>query len=141
MRGLNTALVFAVHLVMLSCAPNVEEEVKDQWEDGSPKVVYIYNEAGGEKVQVGERHFFANGQLRIEGQLKQGRRHGKWTSYYEDGKLWSEGMYHEGLDDGIRNVWHANGQKYYEGMFTKGKKTGLWRFYDESGALVKQEEY
>ena len=43
------------------------------------------------------------------------KRTGEWSYWYNNGKLWSRGHYKDGVDHGLKSVYHENGQKYYEG--------------------------
>ncbi len=64
------------------------------------------------------------------------------TNYYCNGKKKNEFTL-----DGYRAIgkhlwWFDNGQIEVEGLFDKeGQQSGLWKYYNESGNLIKTEEY
>lgn len=45
-----------------------------------------------------------------EFELKDGKRHGEWKSYHENGKLREEGNYEDGLENGIFKYYDLNGE-------------------------------
>ena len=55
-----------------------------------------------------------NGQKRLEGTLKDGKRHGFWTFWHENGQKKEEGTWKDGKMDGLQTYWHENGQKWAE---------------------------
>jgi hypothetical protein len=55
--------------------------------------------------------------LLVDGRYKDGKRHGKWTTY------------------------HTNGRKAAEGMIEAGQKVGPWQTWDEDGRLLEQFNY
>ncbi|MDQ3046292.1 MAG: hypothetical protein M3R27_02005 [Bacteroidota bacterium] len=90
----------------------------------------------GEHVQ---RH--KNGVIEMKGMMKDGKRVGLWKSWYEDGSPWSETTFREGKKDGKTITWYDNEQKRYEGFYTDDKESGKWKFWDESGQLVKEQDF
>ena len=42
------------------------------------------------------KDYHPNGQLKEEGNHKNGEPHGKWTWWYENGQKWEEGTYKDG---------------------------------------------
>ncbi len=82
-----------------------------------------------------------DGRLRMEGNMRGGRRHGVWTSYHPDGSVQSRCAYVDGLVNGVTVVFHPNGQPHYIGSYRMGVQVGEWRFFDEAGGLVKTVHY
>lgn len=82
-----------------------------------------------------------DGKLRIEGNMRNGQRHGVWTSYHPNGTIASRSAYVDGRLNGVTVVFHTNGQLYYTGDYRMGKQVGDWRFYDEEGTLLKTVHY
>ena len=88
------------------------------------------------------QEYHPNGQLKIDGQYdKNSQRTGLWISYYENGEKWSESYYVEGVQDGHSLTFFPNGQVRFVGEYKAGERIGEWRFYDESGELVKTENF
>lgn len=128
-------------VLMFGCAPALEEAIVETYADGTPKVVKYYAGEGLEKTMVKEAFFYPDGSLRMEGEYKEGLKHGKWISFYNNGNNWSEGFYKLGINDGKTITWHENGQKYYEGSYADGKRSGVWKFWDEKGEFIKEINY
>ena len=61
--------------------------------------------------------YFANGNIQLEVELKNGLKHGDYKEYYESGTLKIKGKY------------KANNRK------------GTWKYYNEGGELVKEEDF
>jgi hypothetical protein len=53
--------------------------------------------------------YYANGQVRSETALIEGRREGASTSYYSDGRKMAEGAYSAGKMEGPWTFWRADG--------------------------------
>lgn len=76
-----------------------------------------------------------------EGELKDGRRHGAWVMFHENGKKAAEGTYEEGLKHGEWTFYYSNGNKTAEGAYQKGSKQGAWIEYDEQGKKISDLTY
>lgn len=92
-----------------------------------PGEYFEYYPSGGVKIRG-----FHNDQL---------NREGLWISYYEEGTKWSESYYLNGKRDGHSLTFYPNGQIRYVGEYKDDKKTGTWTFYNETGAVTKEEKY
>jgi antitoxin component YwqK of YwqJK toxin-antitoxin module len=68
------------------------------------------------------KYFDEDGALKSQGQIKSGRKNGSWKFYYPNGKTESNG------DFFFKN-------KNYD------LKVGLWKYFDETGILIKEEEF
>lgn len=84
---------------------------------------------------------YPSGQLKMKGEMLQGKRNGLWVSYYENGLKWSEDTYNLGARDGKCVSFYENGQVRYIGYYTNNIKSGKWDFYDEQGSLTKSENF
>ena len=47
---------------------------------------------------------------KTQGAYRNGKRHGPWVSYYDNGQLWSKGTFKDGKEDGPWIEYHDNGQ-------------------------------
>jgi antitoxin component YwqK of YwqJK toxin-antitoxin module len=81
--------------------------------------------------------YYDNGKERMKGIIKNGKREGLWQAWYENGNLWSEAEYRNGINHGKTITYFENGKIRYEGKFEEGNKIGVWKYYDDSGNLVK----
>lgn len=143
--GFLTIYVF-VGLFFISCnntpekIPVVDSAIIELWDNGQPRVVWVYGLLNDEKVAIMEIQYFANGTKSMEGPLLNEKRHGEWKSWYEDGSLWSEGSFREGFRHGKGVVYHSNGRKFIEGTYLNGKRVGTWLWYDKEGNVISEAE-
>lgn len=129
-------------VILTSCAKKYEERIAETYPDGKPLRVQYFTKDPANSYKAREVFYYQNGQKKVDGEYnKDGKKHGKWIYWREDGKVWSEGYFYEGKDDGMRKTWHENGQKHYQGKYDKGTRVGIWKFWDESGKLVKEIDY
>ena len=76
---------------------------------------------------------FPNGQLKVNGQFKNGKRDSLWISYYPNGNKQSENYYSNDLLSGNTVSYYENGELRYVGFYLEGKKHGKWMFWDLEG--------
>src|SRR5687767_13897847 len=69
---------------------------------------------------------FPDGQIRIEGQIKNGTRFGQWTAYYPDGTKQSENYFEDGKKNGKTATFYKSGRLRYIGYFSWDKPSGMW---------------
>lgn len=130
-----------IFIFLFSCGPKKPFEfIEEVYPDGTSKLIKYYK-TDTKEVLISETHYYQDGQKKMEGSFKNDKRDGQWTYWYPDGKLWSKGFYKEGVNHGLKSVWHENGQKYYEGQMTDNKRTGIWKFWDPDGTLLKEINY
>lgn len=77
------------------------------------------------------------GRTTLEGDLRNGKRHGVWTSYNADGRTKSRNEYVDGVLEGPTITFHDNGAVYYQGQYLHDKAFGKWSFFDEKGGLIR----
>ncbi len=136
-RAINWLLI----IFFMGCSGNEDKKVVETYSDGSPKVIQYFSGVGVEKTMVREQIFYPDGQLRMDGEYKNGQKEGRWISYYNNGNPWSEGFYIGGKSEGKTTTWHENGKKYYEGFYKNNERSGKWTFWDEEGNLMKEIDY
>lgn len=110
------------------------------------------------------RHF--DGNILIQGNYTDNQRTGEWKWFWPNEQLQAIGIMVDSTFQGQWKYYHDDGTKDCEGKFNGGKKTGLWKFYwkgsgnlkkigtyendlmsgtwiyyDESGAIIKEEQY
>ena len=71
------------------------------------------------------------------GNYKNDYKHGLWRYYYENGKLYFEGNFVQGLFDGKHLYYHKNGKLKEVQHYVLGMKEKNWEFYDYYGTLIK----
>jgi len=128
-------------LIIAGCHWGTNKEIEQKYPDGSTKVEKYYTYIKGKKELAKEIQYFENKQRRMEGTYLKNKRNGKWTAWYKNGKVWSEGFFKNGLSEGVRIVYYDNGNKYMVGSYSKDQKVGKWQFYDNTGKLVKEVDF
>jgi uncharacterized protein len=107
----------------------------------------------------------SHGWLREEGEYRNGRRHGRWTTWgatnktaereYLDGELdgrlsnWGsynhqltlQEEYRQGMKHGHASWFIGSGAKEWDGEFKDGKRDGLWTRWFRNGRTEKDEEW
>ena len=63
------------------------------------------------------------------------------VEYYENGQLKQEGNYKNGIRDGEWIYYLENGQIGWVKRWKKGKKDGQWIRYDEEGSMIEKSCY
>lgn len=94
-----------------------------------------------EEVVEDYTEFYDNGQIKIEGKTVNGKRHGVWKSFYENGLKWSETSFNMGLKSGITTTYLEDGMMRYKGQFYNDERTGEWLFYDSVGYIMKKIDF
>ena len=85
--------------------------------------------------------YHPNGQLKIIGNLSDGRKVGKWIEYYLSGIKKSEGQFANGKKDGPWIYYFLNANIKERQFFIDGNKDGLWEKFDVHGTVVQTESY
>jgi len=102
----------------------------------------VYRNPAGDLVSHGKyATFYLDGKPRNSGQLQHGKRLGWWKFWDEAGQLAEEQQFAGGLPHGAHRSFHANGRKQATGQFQQGHKNGEWLFWDEDGDKVRREFY
>lgn len=94
-----------------------------------------------DKGSKDHQEFYPNGGLKMEGNIKDGQRHGLWTSYNTKGSVKSRSEYVNGVLQGPSIVYHDNGVVFYSGSYVDGKQAGVWRFLDNTGEEIKTIDF
>ena len=116
-------------------------EVVERWNDSLPKVMYYYKvdeqgKATDEKIGVAE--YYQNQQEYVTGGLKDGKRDGKWFAFFPDGSVQTEAFFVNGKEHGPYNIFRENGSPLFKGHYNLGICDGTWTWYDENGNLTKK---
>ena len=85
--------------------------------------------------------YHPNGQLKIVGDLLDGKKVGNWIEYYLSGIKKSEGQFANGKKDGSWVYYFLNANIKEKQFFIDGHKDGLWEKFDVHGTVVQTESY
>ena len=84
---------------------------------------------------------YPNGNVKMHGMMKDGKREGLWKSFYDNGIQWSETTFAGGIKNGKTTTWYENGNKRYEGFYANDLESGKWTFWNEAGELASTKDY
>ena len=85
--------------------------------------------------------YHPNGQLKIVGDMLDGKKVGNWIEYYLSGIKKSEGEFANGKKDGPWVYYFLNANIKEKQFFIDGHKDGLWEKFDVHGTVVQTESY
>ncbi len=161
MEGNAEVVDTTVHSDVYGPAPDLE--TCTMWFCGDKKGKVQYSETGKlytgqfsvtgddgavEKVRYkdGVRTFiskhFPSGQMKLEEQNKDDKKHGFSRAWYENGQKKIEGFYKNGSPIGVRQAWYENGQlKSRVESNEKCNKVGLYQLFYENGNKKKEATY
>jgi antitoxin component YwqK of YwqJK toxin-antitoxin module len=92
-----------------AAAPPKDGEHVEKWPDGKPK---------------------------LEAHYKEGKLHGLFRRWHENGQLAAEEEYQNGKWEGRRAAWWENGQVQFDWRYQEGKLCeGVWKSYHANGAF------
>jgi len=80
--------------------------------------------------------YYENGQLKLEGNFKNGKNDGLWKRYYENGQLHQEGYMKNGQYDGLWKHYHENGQLKYKCEYMINVEITAPECWDENGNRI-----
>lgn len=110
----------------------------DDWWESTP-VVY-------EKIGKPERHgrftsWYENGQKKFEGMFEHEIRSGEFSWWHENTQKAVTGAFKENERHGLWSWWHENGQKAIQGQYDNGKLIGKWSYWTAGGKLERKVDY
>lgn len=71
-----------------------------------------------------------------------GNQQGPWIEYHQNGQVKGKGEYKDGKRIGEWTFFHPNGKTEQKGKYDKkGRAQGEWKWYYESGNLLREETY
>jgi antitoxin component YwqK of YwqJK toxin-antitoxin module len=144
---LGIKILILLVMFFTSCEEKLVKEVVEYHSqvgmvDSIPAVVNYYKMEDTTKVLVKQEKFYPTGKKEISGEFDEnGKRKGHWSYWTEEGNLWSEGEFENGVRHGFGTVYYKDGGKYYEGESVEGKQNGTWKYWNEAGKLVKEVEF
>ncbi len=74
-------------------------------------------------------------------EYKNGRKNGRWITYFPDGKISTRGFYVNDTLQGPYRVYDINGKLLIKGQYKNALQEGLWTIYDTTGRLQKKEYF
>jgi antitoxin component YwqK of YwqJK toxin-antitoxin module len=123
-------------LFIASCKPAAKKENDTIRRDENADAFIQTNKTGKDVV-----YFDGSKQVRYAGDLIKGKRNGLWKAYYQNGVLWSEGEFKDGLGEGLSHIYYPSGKIKTMGFYSNDKPSGVWQFFDEKGTMTHEIDY
>lgn len=128
-------------LVMVSVTLSACTKVKyEYFEDGSMKSAVPYR-FGKEHGTC--KYYFINAPhpLKIEMEMRNGKRQGDFVKYYINGRLDTRCTYQDDVLEGTEECYHIKGYKTSVTHYLHGKKHGPYTLYYPNGEIVEQGSF
>jgi uncharacterized protein len=147
-------LCFMLMIGVISASALAQQATMEYWPNGNKK---------SEGIVLGAQTILPGDSKEIQAQkLQNARKDGKWTYWFENGKISGEEHYLEGIQTGLWKTWYengnpesqldfqsykatywfANGQKQSEGkMYVGFVKDGKWTAWHENGKVNFEGSY
>ncbi len=130
-------VVLLVGVLLANCSTK-----NDSIDENSDSTIVVKEQVKKDTIADGPyAEKYPSGQVRIEGEIKNGARFGQWRAYYPDGTTQSEDYFEDGKKNGKTASFYKNGRLRYIGYFTWDKMSGMWEFYDTLGNVSTKKEY
>jgi len=118
--------------VAMACSTPVEEKVVEK----------NVNELIVEKNNEFTEYYPGKKQVKMHGFTDEnGKRHGAWEYYSQEGVKLSATMFEHGLKEGFSVAYYPSGVQHYIGEYKNDQKVGEWRVYDEKGTLIESKTF
>lgn len=85
--------------------------------------------------------YYPDGKLRGERLFQNDRQVGRTALYHPDGQLMEVQYYVDGLREGGDTIWYPNGQVQFTSWFKNGKKNGYLRKWSPEGKTIFEALY
>ena len=125
------ALLLPSALLLVSCASNKVEE--GFYGKSRPKYAIERDKQG--RKQGKETWWYPNGRLKYEAFNRDGSREGKFTAWDSNGGLWYQGYEYHGKPESTLTYWHPNGKMKSQALFRDGIQLER-KDWDENGRLL-----
>jgi antitoxin component YwqK of YwqJK toxin-antitoxin module len=93
------------------------------------------------KLHGDYRRYHENGQLLVETKYSNGELNGSYKEWREDGMLKTKTTYKDGLEDGLYEMYNKNGGLFIKSHFKDGYMYGISRQWHENGILFVERDY
>ncbi len=127
-------VIFCLLLIATAC--NNEPKKIEEQKKGVPENLIEY------KNGIYTEYYPGRKKVKMTGaQDNKKVRNGKWVYLSEKGEEMCVSFYEKGMLEGHMIVKHPNGTINYVGEFLHGDQIGVWKFYNDQGKLIREEDY
>jgi antitoxin component YwqK of YwqJK toxin-antitoxin module len=117
--------------------------LEERWPDGSIKMRSNMraNELGS-LVRDGKfSQWYKSGQMKVDGQFRNGWRDGSWIDWHDGGVKASESTYVEGVLSGPFTDWNSAGKPTMQGRYVEDRLSGTITTWDDDTGYRTEIEY
>ena len=161
MHRVNKSILFLSGLLLLLIVSCGKQEVPESTLEMRDTLIYKKGETkpytGHEKARIQDKVieydvvdgvkqgnfklYFSNGNVQIEGKVKNNRNTGEWKYYYETGELESKGEFENDKPKGEWIWYYPSGEVKERGNYFEGNRIGTWQQFDETGMISDEQEF
>lgn len=129
---------------------HVQSSIQYRFGKENGKTIYYYDNPNTVEIEVemknGKRHgefnrYYQNGYLDTHCQYVNDSIEGVETNYTANGEKAQEFTYVRGVKNGPHRAYHITGELKIEGGFKDDKFDGDWKYYDDRGVLVGEGSF
>jgi antitoxin component YwqK of YwqJK toxin-antitoxin module len=134
--------IFALAACCISLLNHAQPKPGTQYPGGQPGVDFNKKDPKGKRDGLWVQQWKDTRNLLYKGQYEHGKPTGMWQRYYPDGALAATMNHVQDTTIVDAVFFHPDGiTKASEGRFVKKRKDGNWHIWNESGALLSDENY
>jgi len=97
----------------------------------------VYSFSGGRETNI----YGNKGELLQVGNIKDGKNHGKWIWYYENGNKKMEGVFNMGMREGEWLTYNQKGKIVSKSHYENDKLNGVSLTMDHDGNVIEKKVY
>ena len=124
--------IITLFALITSFTANAKEYNKNETKDCSQNAIVMLCDLEGEPITGVVKSYYDNGNLKLEGNFKDGKYEGLGKGYYENGNLKVEGNFKDGKEEGLEKRYYENGNLKGEINYKDGKAVSGY-MYDIDG--------
>lgn len=115
--------------------PGTKEPFTGTWKGEMDSIKIVFDVVNGKK-EGRYTSYYPNGKVLMTGEIKNNRNAGEWKYFYDNGILESSGIFENDLPKGKWSWYYQDGTIRETGYFKDGKRDSIWKAYDYDGKLI-----
>lgn len=101
------------------------------------KVVAVSDYKDGQRVSVVS--YYPSGTVRERAHFSNGFIDGERCQYWENGQIAVQEVFRAGEPDGPYRAWAPSGKRTHEGMYVNGLRQGIWHLWSNEETAMRKE--
>jgi antitoxin component YwqK of YwqJK toxin-antitoxin module len=115
--------------------PGTKEPFTGTWQGNMDSMKIVFDVVNGKKEGKFES-YYPNGKVLMSGNMKNNRNVGEWKYFYDNGNLESAGIFENDKPEGKWAWYYPDGTLRQTGYFIAGRRDSIWKSYDSSGSII-----